>query len=152
MSGNDRLVEDDQPREEQAAAEAAAAEQYRQPYSEVRNNTLHCPALHHQCVFHRSVSRQLISSQILHFPQQRLFSHQTTEVEEPLLDVELKAEDRVSPPVSSPEQITEDPLPEAANTQKQEATSLHSSPEPEPAAEIKDESGAIDLQDDTPDR
>lgn len=103
-------------------------------------------------MFHQSVWRHLINSQILHFPEQRLFSHQTTEVEEPLLDVELKTEDRVSPPVSSPERITEDPLPEAANTQKQEATSLHSSPEPQPAAEIKDESDTIDLQDDASDR
>lgn len=73
-------------------------------------------------------------------------------MEEPLLDVELKTEDRVSQPVSSPKRITEDPLPEAANTQKQEATSQHSSPEPEPAAEIKDESGTMNLQDDASDR
>lgn len=68
-----------------------------------------------------------------------------------MLDVKSKAEDRVLQPERGPEQITENSLPEAANTPKQEATLIQSSPEPKTAAE-KDESGAINPQDNTPDR
>lgn len=93
----------------------------------------------------------MIILQILHFPQQLVFSHPTTEVEQPVVDVELKADDRLSQPAPPPDKISENPLPEAANHQSQEATSLSSSPEPEPAAEIKDGSGSIH-QDDTLDR
>lgn len=89
---------------------------------------------------------------MLPFPQHLLFSHQTTEVEQPAVDAELKAEERLSQAAPSPEQITENPRPEAANSQSQEVTSLYSSPEPEPAAVIKDESGTIHVQDRTLDR
>lgn len=68
------------------------------------------------------------------------------------MDAELKADNTLSQPAPSPKQITENPLPEAANRQKQEVTPLYSSTEPEPAAEIKDESGTIHLRDDTLDR
>lgn len=81
-----------------------------------------------------------------------MFSHQTIRVEKPLVDAKLKAEDRLSQPAPSSEQITEHPLPEAAASLNQEVTSLHSSAEPEPASENKDESGTVQLQDDTPDR
>lgn len=68
------------------------------------------------------------------------------------MEAELKADDGLSQAAPSPERITENPLPEAADSQRQEVTSLYSSPEPEPAAEIKDESGTIHVQDDTLDR
>lgn len=68
------------------------------------------------------------------------------------MDAELKAEERLSQAAPSPEQITENPRPEAANSQSQEVTSLYSSNEPEPAAEIKDESETIHVQDQTLDR
>lgn len=68
------------------------------------------------------------------------------------MDAELKADNRLSQAAPSPEQITENPLPEAANSRSQEATTLYSSTEPEPAAESKDESGTVHLQDDTLDR
>lgn len=83
----------------------------------------------------------MIILQELHFPQQ------TTEVE-PGVDLELKVDDRLPQPEPPPDQTTENPLPEAATGPNQEATSLDSSAEPEPAAETKDGSGAVHLQDD----
>lgn len=84
--------------------------------------------------------------------EQSLFYHQTIEVEQPLVDAKSKADDRLSQPLQSSEQIAENPLSEAATSQNQEGTTLYSSTEPEPAREVKDESGIIHLPEDTRDR
>lgn len=66
------------------------------------------------------------------------------------MDAKFKATDRISQPAPSSEQIIEDPLPVAATNLNQEVTTLYESAEPDPAGEIKDESGTIQLQDDAP--
>lgn len=75
-------------------------------------------------------------------------------MDKPVVDVQLEADERVLQLEPEPEQIPENPLPEAANTQNKETVSLHSTPDPLPgsAAELKDEPNTINLQDGTPDR